>query len=442
MNIYKQIILSYLSLNVLLSSCVTFNVDISNADIPDGNYIVLMNGSWNSWGWGYELEQTEVENIFSGTFCGFNNGDYQYVHSITGDFDSWAGWGIIGNPPLGSDCDFNPNDSYQNYGFTVNNENLNIPLNLWNCCGTNYCSDWEGCYSGSIQSNDSYLYGRFEVRMKSAEGDGLVSSFFTYNTDWIDELGNLNWNEIDVEMTGNRDSSVQFTTHHPGEPNSWSYGEIIDVDFNPHSEFHNYAFEWTPEYIKWFVDDIEVYEQNQAIVDDLVYSQKICMNLWPAIWESWVGEWDENDIPKHVYYDYVKYYEYSAGNGNHGTDNDFLFSWFDDFNYYDNSIWSDNSNGTFNGNLCSFSSSNTNYYNGYLILTLTDISENLECNQIDGDINSDAVLDVLDLIIMVEIALSDSFADIQICEYLASDKDCNQILNIIDLVLWVEFIIN
>ena len=51
-------------------------------------------------------------------------------------------------------------------------------------------------------------------------------------------------------------------------------------------------------------------------------------------------------------------------------------------------------------------------------------------------------LDVLDLIIMVEIALSDSFADIQICEYLASDKDCNQILNIIDLVLWVEFIIN
>ena len=46
-------------------------------------------------------------------------------------------------------------------------------------------------------------------------------------------LGNLNWNEIDIEMTGNRDSSVQFTTHHPGTPNSWSYGEIVDVDFNP-----------------------------------------------------------------------------------------------------------------------------------------------------------------------------------------------------------------
>ena len=31
-------------------------------------------------------------------------------------------------------------------------------------------------------------------------------------------------------MTGNRDSSVQFTTHHKGDPNSWSYGEIIDID--------------------------------------------------------------------------------------------------------------------------------------------------------------------------------------------------------------------
>ena len=69
---------------------------------------------------GYELEQTSEGGFFSGTFCGFNNGDYQYVHSLTGEFDSWSGWGEVGNPPLGSSCDFNPNDSYQNYGFTIN----------------------------------------------------------------------------------------------------------------------------------------------------------------------------------------------------------------------------------------------------------------------------------------------------------------------------------
>jgi len=80
-----------------------------------------------------------------------------------------------------------------------------------------------------------------------------VSSFFTYHDHWgdstPDEWGLLT-NEIDIEMTGNQDASIQFTTHHPGDPNSWSYGEIIDVDFNPHIEFHDYAIEWTPYSIK------------------------------------------------------------------------------------------------------------------------------------------------------------------------------------------------
>ena len=103
MIINKITIFFFIFINIAVSNCVTFNIDISNVDIPEGNFIVLMNGSWNSWGWGYQLDETENENIYSGTFCGFSNGDYQYVHSITGEFDSWSGWGILGNPPLGSE---------------------------------------------------------------------------------------------------------------------------------------------------------------------------------------------------------------------------------------------------------------------------------------------------------------------------------------------------
>ena len=47
--------------------------------------------------------------------------------------------------------------------------------------------------------------------------------------------------------------------------------------------------------------------ETENIVDDLNFSQKIMMNMWPAIWEDWVGEWDNQDTPKHSYYDYVKY---------------------------------------------------------------------------------------------------------------------------------------
>ncbi|MAJ43615.1 MAG: hypothetical protein CMF96_02580 [Candidatus Marinimicrobia bacterium] len=428
--------------NILSAYCVTFNVDITNIDAPEGNYALLMNGSWNGWGLGYELEQTSEGGFFSGTFCGFNNGDYQYVHSLTGEFDSWSGWGEVGNPPLGSSCDFNPNDSYQNYGFTINNGDVIIPLNSWNCCGTNNCSNWDGCNAGSIRTDDSYLYGRFEVRMKSADGDGIVSSFFTYNTDWENNLGNLNWNEIDIEMTGNRDSSVQFTTHHPGDPNSWSYGEIIDIEYNPHFEFHEYAFEWTPNSIKWFIDSQLVYQQTETIVDDLNLSQKIIMNIWPAIWESWVGEWDEEDTPKHSYYDYVRYYEYVPGYGNYGTENNFQLVWEDNLDFFNNNIWEDNSSGSFEGNLCSFTPLNTNFYNGYLVLSLTDIDENIECNQVNGDINTDGNLDVIDIVSIIELILSEGQNPEGICQLLAIDTDCNQSVDILDIVQLVAIIIN
>ena len=437
----KFLTLLYL-VNILSAYCVTFNVDISNIEPPNGEYKLIMNGSWNGWGTGYELEQTDQGGVFSGVFCGFNNGDYQYVHSLTGEFDSWSGWGEVGNPPLGSSCDFNPNDSYQNYGFTINNEDIIIPLNSWNCCGTDDCSDWIGCSTGSIRTDDSYLYGRFEVRMKSSDGDGIVSSFFTYNTDWENNLGNLNWNEIDIEMTGNRDNSVQFTTHHPGSPNSWSYGEIIDVGYNPHTEFHDYAFEWTPNSIKWFIDNQLVYEQSESIVDDLNLSQKIIMNIWPAIWEDWVGEWDEGDTPKHSYYDYVKYYEYVPGYGNYGTGNNFELVWEDHFDFFDESMWDDNSSGSFEGNLCSFNTQNTNFYNGYLVLSLTDIDEGIDCNQVSGDFNIDGNLNVLDIVSIVDLIIFGDLSIINICQTLSIDTDCNQSIDVLDIVNLIDLILN
>ena len=54
-------------------------------------------------------------------------------------------------------------------------------------------------YRGAeYRTRDTYLYGRFEVKFKSAAGDGIVSSFFTYN----DLNPTTPWNEIDIEILG------------------------------------------------------------------------------------------------------------------------------------------------------------------------------------------------------------------------------------------------
>ena len=70
------------------------------------------------------------------------------------------------------------------------------------------------------------------------------------------------------------------------------------------------------------MDNIEVYSQNQNIVDDLIYPQKIMMNLWSAVWIDWVGVWDPGTMPVNSYYNFVKYYEYTPGEGSDGSNND------------------------------------------------------------------------------------------------------------------------
>ena len=36
----------------------------------------------------------------------------------------------------------------------------------------------QSCDGGQVYSNEPYLYGRYEVAMRSAGGSGIVSSFF------------------------------------------------------------------------------------------------------------------------------------------------------------------------------------------------------------------------------------------------------------------------
>ena len=88
---------------------------------------------------------------------------------------------------------------------------------------------------GELRTEDSFRYGRFEVRMKSAFGNGVVSSFFTYNDFWEDGLDNSYWNEIDFEWLGNYNDKVQTNLI---IQNEWDFPELIDMNTSPHDDFH------------------------------------------------------------------------------------------------------------------------------------------------------------------------------------------------------------
>ncbi len=216
-------------------------------------------------------------------------------------------------------------------------------------------------YSGAeYRTKASYTYGRFEVRMKSAAGSGMLTSFFTYH-DPVPFLV-ANWNEIDIEAMGRYSNETQFNTITPGRID---HVRRQPLKFNPHIAFHIFAFEWTPDYVAWFVDGYEVYRQTESHVSTLSREQKIMMNIWQPTAVAWAGAFDPASLPLYGYYDWVKYYAYTPGVGDN-----FTLQWTDNFDNWDQNRWGKATH-TFDGNNAQFIQDNAAFKNGYLILCLT-----------------------------------------------------------------------
>lgn len=211
-------------------------------------------------------------------------------------------------------------------------------------------------WSGEIRTNQSFQYGRIEVRMKSASASGVTSTLFTYNT------GSSIYNEIDIEIMGKDNNEVQYTSFTPDQ-SGVNHREVIN--FNPHAAFHFHAIEWTPDYVAWFVDGYEVHRDNSDRIKALSLPQAIMMNFWMPNSVEWAGAFNDNSIPLYAMYDWIKYYEYTPG-----VNNNFSLKWTDDFNTFDNSRWT-KSTSTFASNNCDFKPQNVFLKDGYLLLCMT-----------------------------------------------------------------------
>ena len=214
-----------------------------------------------------------------------------------------------------------------------------------------------------LRTIDSILYGKFEARYKPAQGEGLVSSFFVYN----DDYPNTPWVEIDIELLGRFPRVVDMNTI-----TNTSHLRTHFNPFNTHLDFFEYGFEWTPDYVAWFINGEEVYRQTADHVEDLNHSAKIMMNIWNPVYDDWVGFWDDRVLPRFAYYDWVRYASYTPGSGDTGTNNDFTHQWQDDFSEFDTTRWEKSDNHTWNGTQSIFITENAVFDDGYLILCLTD----------------------------------------------------------------------
>ena len=224
-------------------------------------------------------------------------------------------------------------------------------------------------YGSALKALEPVLYGKFETRIKPAQGDGLVSSFFTFNDSCCTQTP---WNEIDIELLGRYEHVVDMNAITWGQS---SHVRQHYVSFNPHQDFHIYGFEWTPDYVAWFIDGEEVYRQEESHIQEMSYSQKIHMNIWNPVYDNWVGVWDDRILPRFSFYDYVSYASYTPGEGDIGTNQNFTLEWHDDFDSFDSTRWEKRHNHTFGGNQSTAVQENVVFQDGFMILCLTNTSE-------------------------------------------------------------------
>jgi len=220
--------------------------------------------------------------------------------------------------------------------------------------------------AAEIYSNQTYHYGRYEVRMKVAKGSGVLSTFFTYKNG--SEVGNTFWEEIDVEVFG-KNNATQWQSNviiGSNRPTTKTEG-LHTASTSLGDGYHTYVLEWTPNYIAWFVDGGEVRRiTGGQFVTSLTSNQDIRFNIWAANIAEWVGAFDPNVLPVYQFVNYIEYKPYNASTNSFTTTG----SWRDDFNSFDTSRWN-KANWTFDENYADFDPNNAVVKDGTLVLALT-----------------------------------------------------------------------
>jgi beta-glucanase (GH16 family) len=105
-------------------------------------------------------------------------------------------------------------------------------------------------------------YGRFEARMKLANGHGLWPAFWIMGDD-IDAVGWPTCGELDImEENGAAPAVISGSVHGPqvNAPFDVPATRVVDVAGGSDADFHVYAVEWDPESIVFLFDDMPYFQ--------------------------------------------------------------------------------------------------------------------------------------------------------------------------------------
>jgi len=216
--------------------------------------------------------------------------------------------------------------------------------------------------SAELYRSASYQYGRFEARIQFAPGDGVVSSFFLWKNG--SEVAGTFWNELDFEKLGadcHLQTNALFGSGGPGD-----HGQQATLSSSLCDQFHTYTYEWTPDYIAWLVDGVEIRRETgdiaAAYAQNATAGMQLRFNVWPGD-VTFGGNFNPSILPVYEYINWVQYSSYTNGA--------FQFQWREDFTAASTPSGWLTANWSSPKALSTHTPRNIGYVNGYAVIALT-----------------------------------------------------------------------
>ena len=248
-----------------------------------------------------QLEHTLILSIFLASFLGGcgekevikNEENYLITDTLLAmDNSIWQisdGWSN-GIPFLSGWCAEN---------IVFDSVGMNIELETRSCSGEAYAS-------GEYRTQELFSYGRVEVEMKAARGDGIVSSLFFYTGE---SDGNVH-EEIDVEILGIDPSKMQVNYWTEESGIEQEHPTFVDLGFDASQDYNLYAIEWRVNSINWYVNNILVHTEDGSKGPLPKLNMRMFVNLWACNASIWCGNFDNTILPVQANYRNFKYIKY------------------------------------------------------------------------------------------------------------------------------------
>lgn len=128
--------------------------------------------------------------------------------------------------------------------------------------------------SGSVRRDVASHYGRYEVMMQPAKGDGLVTGFFTYTGPHY----GTRHDEIDIEFMGRDTTKMHAAWFVDGA----LHERDIPLGFDAADRPRAYAFEWRREGIRWYAEGRLIFQISAAEAPIPSVPGRLFANLWAA----------------------------------------------------------------------------------------------------------------------------------------------------------------